>query len=59
VEEAKNSTELRTSCFEFEFNLRYLKQNNPFKSGFGEDGFGVYLGNLRVIFVECETDIEI
>jgi hypothetical protein len=49
---------IRTTRVELE--LSKLKVTNSFRSGFTDEGFGVYniLTNERMIFVECETNFE-
>ena len=61
IDRASDTESLRKETSKVEFEVNLLKLQNPFYSGFTEDGFGVYLSsnNERVIFVECEVDPEI
>ena len=60
IDKSKDTNSLNANVSSFEYSMHYLKIENPFYSGFVHDGFGVYdrQTNERLIFVECETDID-
>lgn len=57
---ANNADELLIKTNAVELELRLLKLDNPYKSGFIKDGFAVYDRQTqeRMIFVKCETNFE-
>ena len=56
----EDADSLREQCADVESELHMLGVKNPYYSGFTEDGFGVYNSeNEQIIFVECETDLEV
>lgn len=61
IYKSSDSENLRKNVVRVEFEIQTLQLKNPFYSGFTADGFGVYdeKTDTRLIFVECETDIDL
>lgn len=61
IRKSRDSESLRKNVVRVEFEIQTLQLKNPFYSGFTAEGFGIYneKTQLRLIFVECETDIEL